>query len=63
MTQDRAKRKEIYWKIQKTLHEEVPFAPIFAYAMLLGKKSDIGGYKINPYVVDQTWNVQDWYWE
>ena len=62
VTQDRAKRKETYWKIQKILHDEVPFAPIFGWEFLYGKKSDVKGYKINPYVVDQTWNVQDLYW-
>jgi len=44
------------------LHDEVPFAPIFAYALIFGKKSDIKGYNVNPYVVDQTWNVQEWHW-
>lgn len=62
ITQDRAKRKEIYRKIQKILHDEVPFAPIFGWEFLYGKKSDVKGYKINGYVVDQTWNVQDLYW-
>jgi len=40
----------------------VPFAPIFAYMFMYGKKSDLKGYKINPYVTDITWNIQDWSW-
>ena len=60
---DMEKRKAVYDKIQEILHEDVPFAPIFAYVMMLGKNSDLKGYKINPYLTDITWNIQDWSWE
>ena len=56
------KRKAVYEKIQAILHDEVPFAPIFAYMFMYGKKSDLQGYEINPYVTDITWNIQDWSW-
>ncbi len=59
---DMEKRKAVYEKIQAILHDEVPFAPIFAYTFMYGKKSDLKGYKINPYVTDITWNIQDWSW-
>ena len=59
---DMEKRKDVYHKIQAILHEDVPFAPIFAYMFMYGKKSDLKGYKINPYVTDITWNIQDWSW-
>jgi len=59
---DMAKRKEVYDKIQEILHEDVPFAPIFAYVFIYGKKSDLKGYEVNPYVTDVTWNIQDWHW-
>jgi peptide/nickel transport system substrate-binding protein len=59
---DMQKRKAVYDKIQAILHEDVPFAPIFAYMFMYGKKSDLMGYKINPYVTDITWNIQDWSW-
>ena len=59
---DMEKRKAVYHKIQEILHDEVPFAPIFAYMFMYGKKSDLKGYKINPYVTDITWNIQDWSW-
>ncbi len=61
-TMDQAKRKQIYWKIQSVLLEEVPFAPLFDKSYIYGKKSDIKGYLVNPYTVDQTWNVSMWYW-
>jgi peptide/nickel transport system substrate-binding protein len=59
---DMEKRKSVYYKIQEILHDEVPFAPIFAYMFMYGKKSDLKGYKINPYLTDITWNIQDWSW-
>jgi len=62
-TTDRAKRKEIYYKVQEILLEEVPFAPIFGKAYYFGKKTNVAGYKINPYTPDQQWNVQEWHWK
>lgn len=59
---DMEKRKAVYHKIQDILHEDVPFAPIFAYMFMYGKKSELKGYKINPYLTDITWNIQDWSW-
>jgi len=54
--------KAIYCKIQEIVDEEVPFAPIFTWNNLYGKKSDVKEYKVNGYVKDQTWNVQEWHW-
>ena len=59
---DMEKRKGVYHQIQAILHDEVPFAPIFAYRIMYGKKSDLRGYEINPYLTDITWNIQDWNW-
>jgi len=61
-TYDRNKRKEIYGKIQKLFLEEVPAAPIFNWNMILGKKSEVLGYKVNPYITKYTSNVQEWNW-
>lgn len=58
---DQSKRKEIYFKIQEILFEDMPFAPIFGKAYHIGKKTSVGGYKVNPYTADQQWNVQKWY--
>ncbi len=62
LVSDMEKRKAIYADIQAILHDDVPFAPIFAYTFMYGKKSDLNGYLINPYVTDITWNIQDWAW-
>ena len=60
---DLQKRKAVYAKIQEILHEDLPFAPIFAYMFMYGKKSEVDGYKTNPYVTDITWNIQEWTWK
>jgi peptide/nickel transport system substrate-binding protein len=60
---DLQKRKAVYAKIQEILHEDLPFAPIFAYMFMYGKKSELDGYKTNPYVTDITWNIQEWAWK
>jgi peptide/nickel transport system substrate-binding protein len=60
---DMEKRKAVYQQIQDILHEDVPFAPIFAYMFMYGKNSALKGYKINPYITDITWNIQEWRWE
>ncbi len=59
---DMKKRKAVYGEIQEILLDDVPFAPIFAYVFMYGKKSNLKGYQINPYVTDITWNIQDWSW-
>jgi peptide/nickel transport system substrate-binding protein len=59
---DMQKRKAVYDKIQDILHDEVPFAPIFAWTFMYAKKNDLKGYKVNPYVTDITWNIQEWSW-
>ena len=35
------------------------FTPTMGF---ISKKSDLMGYKINPYVTDITWNIQEWSW-
>jgi peptide/nickel transport system substrate-binding protein len=59
---DMQKRKAVYDKIQDILHDDVPFAPIFAWTFMYAKKNDLKGYKVNPYVTDITWNIQEWSW-
>lgn len=60
---DPAKRKEIYWKVQAILADELPFAPIFAYLNVEGIKAGLLNYKPNPYLADTTWNCYEWTWK
>jgi peptide/nickel transport system substrate-binding protein len=59
-TIDQAKRKEIYWKLQEILLEDLPFAPIFSYAVLLGVSDRVAGFQPNPYTPCSSWNNSTW---
>jgi peptide/nickel transport system substrate-binding protein len=61
-TYDRGKRKEIYWKVQRLFDEDVPFAPIFNWVFILGRNAALQGNQLN-YYVENTWDIQNWYWE
>jgi peptide/nickel transport system substrate-binding protein len=60
---DQNKRKAVYAKVQQILADDLPFLPIFAYVMIYGKKGELQGYEVNPYVTDITWNLQNWKWK
>jgi peptide/nickel transport system substrate-binding protein len=55
-------RKKIYDRVQEILLDEVPFAPQGATRQGHLKKKNLVGVKVNSYVTDITWNVQDWAW-
>jgi peptide/nickel transport system substrate-binding protein len=57
---DQAERKAIYDRIQEILLDEVPFAPIFAYEMIVGVKDRVSGYTPNPYTAINAWNTEAW---
>ena len=55
-------RKKIYDRVQEILLDEVPFAPQGATRQGHLKRKNLQGVKVNSYVTDITWNVQDWAW-
>lgn len=55
-------RKKTYHKIQEILLRDVPFAPQGAVQQGFMRHVAMTGVKPNPYVVDNTWNVQEWGW-
>lgn len=57
---DVEERKKTYARIQEILLDEVPFAPHGAVRQGNLTNVKLKGVKPNQYVVDQTWNVQDW---
>jgi peptide/nickel transport system substrate-binding protein len=57
---DQVERKKIYDKIQEILLDDMPFAPIFAYQLIVGIRDRIGGYAVNPYTPINSWNTADW---
>ncbi len=57
---DQAERKKIYDRIQEILLEDLPFAPIFSYQVIIGVKDRVHGYEVNPYTPINSWNTGDW---
>jgi peptide/nickel transport system substrate-binding protein len=59
-TVGQAERKAIYDRIQEILLEDLPFAPIFAYQVIIGIKDRVHGYQVNPYTPINSWNTGEW---
>lgn len=57
---DPAARKPVYDRIQEILLDDMPFAPIFAYEMIMGVADRMHGYRTNPYTSCNSWNTADW---
>lgn len=59
---DQAKRKEIYYRIQEHLLEDLPFAPIFTWVYIFGATDKLQNWKPNSYATDMlTWNYNEWW--
>ncbi len=61
-TLDQAKRKAIYARVQQAIRHDLPFLPLFQYAMVEGTKAKLHGYEANVNVRSNCWNIRDWYW-
>jgi peptide/nickel transport system substrate-binding protein len=61
-TVDQAKRIEIYKKQQEIVRADLPYLPIFQYAMIEGTKAGLTGYKPNVNTQTNTWNCNEWKW-
>jgi peptide/nickel transport system substrate-binding protein len=59
-TLEQAERKPIYDRIQEILLDDMPFAPIFAYELVVGIKNRVHGYEVNPYTPINSWNTGAW---
>lgn len=61
-TFNQGRRKEIYYKVQEIVREELPILPIFQYAPLEGIKDGLIGYRPNINQRQNAWNLGSWYW-
>ena len=61
-TLDEGARKEIYGKVQAAVRHDLPFLPLFQYAMVEGTKAKLVGYEPNVNVRSNCWNIREWYW-
>ncbi|HEY0212727.1 MAG TPA: peptide ABC transporter substrate-binding protein [Paenirhodobacter sp.] len=53
-------RKPIYHKMQAVMREDLPFLPMFQYAVCKGRKANVSGPKPNVNNRIDSWNVRDW---
>jgi len=61
-TVDRDKRKAAYMKMQELTRHDLPYLPIFQYAMVSGVKSRLEGFAPNVNVQENCWNANVWFW-
>jgi peptide/nickel transport system substrate-binding protein len=54
-------RRQIYWKIQEILLDDLPFIPIFSYRSALGVSKRLGGFRPNPNTPCNSWNNANWF--
>lgn len=59
---DVGKRKEVYLKMQELTRKDLPYLPIFQYAMVEGVKGKLEGFTPNVNVQENCWNANTWYW-
>lgn len=59
---DPAKRKPAYLKMQEITRKDLPYLPIFQYAMVQGVKKGLEGFDPNVNVQENSWNANTWYW-
>ncbi|MBW6418546.1 peptide ABC transporter substrate-binding protein [Celeribacter sp. PS-C1] len=53
-------RKAIYEEMQAVMRDDLPFLPMFQYAVIKGWKDDVTGPEPNVNNRIDTWNVRDW---
>ncbi len=59
---DQEKRKQIYFRVQEIIREDLAVLPIFHYVFIEGTKEGLQNFKQNAFVVSNEWNVYEWYW-
>ena len=59
---DPAKRKAAYLKMQEQTRKDLPYLPIFQYAMVQGTKNKLQGFTPNVNVQENCWSANTWYW-
>ena len=61
-TVDVEKRKAAYVKMQEITRRDLPYLPIFQYAMVSGVKGKLEGFTPNVNVQENCWNANTWFW-
>lgn len=61
-TVDIERRKTAYLKMQEVVRRDLPYLPIFQYAMVQGVRKPLEGFVPNVNVQENCWNAASWYW-
>jgi peptide/nickel transport system substrate-binding protein len=61
-TFDPGARREIYFRVQELVRNDLPFLPLFAYTNVLGRKEGLDGFEPNPNTRTASWKAAGWYW-
>ena len=61
-TFDIERRKEIYYRLQEIVREELPILPIWQYAPVEGVKKGLVGFAPNINQRQNAWNMGHWFW-
>jgi peptide/nickel transport system substrate-binding protein len=48
--------------MQEITRRDLPYLPIFQYAMVQGVKGKLQGFAPNVNVQENCWNANTWYW-
>lgn len=55
-------RRPVYLRLQEVIREDLPFLPIYQYAVIPGYKTGLEGYAANINNRIDTWNIRSWRW-
>lgn len=58
---DQEKRKQVYFKLQEVLADDLPYLPIHHYVIIRATKASIQGFQPNSNMQDYTWNPNEWW--
>lgn len=55
-------RKPVYLRVQEVIREDLPFLPIYQYAVIPGLKAGLEGHRGNINNRIDTWDLRSWRW-
>jgi peptide/nickel transport system substrate-binding protein len=61
-TFDPEARREIYFRVQEIIRNDLPLLPLFSYTNIYGHKVGIEGFEVNTNTRTESWNAASWYW-
>jgi peptide/nickel transport system substrate-binding protein len=62
-TFDPEARREIYYRVQEIVRQDLPFLPLFAYTNVLGRKEGLEGFEPNANTRTASWHATTWRWQ